>query len=105
MMSRRGILADWLVSGARAGAGAINNIEHVANVLFVRNTLGGFHWKIGFRSEVRGQIVKQLDAGYGFKLIAAHDGMHGNGGLGGSDALTEASFEMGILAKRVEFAC
>ena len=86
------------------GAGAINQIDHIAKVLFVGDAVRSFGREGDFGAEVRGEVVEELDTGDGIKFVAAEQCLHGHGRFGRRNTLTQARGQVRILAERIELA-
>jgi hypothetical protein len=86
------------------GAGAIDDVNDVAEVLFVGDAVGGFGGEFGFGFEMGGKFGEKLDAVHRVELIAAHQGLDGKSGFRGCDMLAKAGGEVGVFAEGIEFA-
>ena len=86
---------------ARAGEQAVHG---VADVLFVGEAEGGFFGEGDERAEMVRELFEQFDAGEGFELLAAEEGLQRERGFLRRYVLPQARLEMREIAKRIELA-
>src|SRR6185369_10159409 len=85
-------------------ASPVKHIDEVAQELFVGNAIGGFGRELYFGAEMFGELAKEIDAFEGVELVAAQQGLDGQGGFAGRHALAQTGGQVRILAQRIEFS-
>src|ERR1051326_5605055 len=80
-------------------ASAVDDVDYVAQILFVGDSVGGVGGEFGFGFEVRREFAEELDAIHRVELIATQKSLNGQCGFGGGHPLPEASDQVSVFTE------
>src|SRR5258706_13558786 len=88
----------------RSAADTEEDIDHVAHILLVGKSIGGFVRESGFGAEMGGKILENFQARRWLEIVPAQKRLERESRLTRRNALAQAGFQMRILVKRVVFS-
>jgi hypothetical protein len=86
-----------IISGAPHRFRSINDIHHVAKILFITDPIRRFGGEIDFGAEVRGEFAKQSHAVGWFEFVTTQQGLQRDGRFARGNMLAQSGGEMRVL--------